>query len=161
LVSSSSSFSSETHFADAEILKATDFSTKTAASVKTLLDAGAPYVFVSNIYPKHLAPVTKKYLCGTSSKCVTTWGKIIEQANAALESSLEQFGENVIYYDVYSFMVNLLNSAPAHGFTQPLTYFCDGGSFGKWHDCMQLGHAPQYFWMNFIQPTARVHQVCI
>lgn len=139
---------------------ATDFSSKTAASVKTLLNAGAPYVFVSNIYPKHLAPVTKTYLCGTNTDCVTTWGKVIEQANAALKTSLAQFGTKVIYYDVYTFWVNLLNTAKAHGFTQPLTYYCDGDEASKWHDCMELGHASQYFWMNFQQPTARVHQVC-
>jgi hypothetical protein len=34
---------------------------KTIASVKKLL--GAPYVFVSNIYPKHITPVTPAYLC--------------------------------------------------------------------------------------------------
>jgi cholinesterase len=42
-------------------------------SVATLLNNGAPYVFVANIYPKHVAPVTAKYLCGTSRECVQTW----------------------------------------------------------------------------------------
>jgi hypothetical protein len=42
-------------------------------SVATLLKNGAPYVFVANIYPKHVAPVTAKYLFGTSTTCVQTW----------------------------------------------------------------------------------------
>lgn len=143
----------------ANINFANDFATKTAASVKALLNLGAPYVFVANIYPKHLAPVTKTYLCGTNTDCVTTWGKVIQEANAALKSSLGQFGDKVIYYDVYTFLINLMDSASAHGFTQPLTYYCDGDSNSKWHDCMDLGHAAEYFWMNFEQPTARVHQM--
>jgi len=138
---------------------ARDFSAHTTASVKTLLDAGAPYVFVSNLYPKHLTPGTSKYICTKGGKCITQWAKIIENSNAALKSSLSQFGDKVIYYDVYTFMVNLINSAPSHGFSKPLTYFCDGGPFGHFHDCMALGHADQYFWMNFVQPTARVHQM--
>ena len=44
-----------------------------SSSVATLLDNGAPYVFVANIYPKQVAPVTAKYLCGTSTSCVQTW----------------------------------------------------------------------------------------
>jgi phospholipase/lecithinase/hemolysin len=59
----------------------TDFAnalaSKIAASVKTLLEAGAPYVFIANMYPKHLAPVTKTYLCGINTDYVTTWGKVI------------------------------------------------------------------------------------
>lgn len=140
---------------------ATNFSIKTAAAVKTLLNAGAPYVLVANIYPKHLAPVTKAYLCGTNTDCVTTWGQVIQEANAALKTELATFGTKVIYYDVYTFMTGLLNSAVANGFTQPLTYYCDGDSNSKWKDCMEDGHASQYFWMNFEQPTARVHQVCL
>jgi phospholipase/lecithinase/hemolysin len=139
---------------------ATDASTKIAASVKTLLNAGAPYVFVANIYPKHIAPVTAKYLCGApSNACVTTWGQVIQQANSAIQSSLAQFGNKVIYYDSFTFISNLANNAVANGFTKPLTAFCDGDGDASWNDCMVQGNAPQYFWMNFIQPTSRVHQL--
>lgn len=141
---------------------ATAFSSKIAVSVQTLLDSGAPYVFVANIYPKHLAPVTPKYLCASNSGCTSTFGKIIQNANSALETSLKQFGSKVIYYDVYSFMTGLLSNAPATGFTKSLAKFCDGDGDAAWNDCMVSGNAPEYFWMNFQQPTARVHQVsCI
>jgi len=138
---------------------ANDFATKTASLVKTLLDAGAPCIFVSNIYPKHLAPFTKTYLCGTNTDCVTTWGKVIESSNSALKSLLAQFGKKVIYYNSYTFLVNLQNSAVAHGFAQPLTYYCDGDSAAKWQDCMVDHNYNTYFWMNFEQPTSRVHQL--
>jgi phospholipase/lecithinase/hemolysin len=135
------------------------YSSKIAASVQTLLNAGAPYVFVANIYPKHLAPVTPKYLCGTNTGCVSTWGKVIQNANSALEASLKKFGSKVIYYDVYGFMTGLLDAAPAKGFTKSLANFCDGDGDAMWDDCMVGGNAEEFFWMNFEQPTARVHEV--
>lgn len=51
--------------------------------MKCLGDLGAPYVFVANIYPKHIAPVTAKYLCGSNADCVSTWGQILQNANHA------------------------------------------------------------------------------
>jgi phospholipase/lecithinase/hemolysin len=136
-----------------------NISTKIAASVQTLLNKGAPYVMVANIYPKQIAPVTAKYLCGTSTSCVSTWGAVIKQANTAIQSALTQFGSKVIYYDSFGFITNLANNATANGFTKPLTAFCDGDGDASWTDCMVNGNAPEYFWMNFIQPTTRVHQL--
>jgi len=138
---------------------ATDFSTKTADSVQTLLDAGAPYVFVANLYPKHLAPVAPKYICTTNTACLYSWGKIIQDSNSALEDALKEFGDKVIYYDVFSFMTGLLNSAPAMGFGRSLKSFCDGDGIDAWNDCMVDGNAEAYFWMNFEQPTSRVHEL--
>lgn len=138
---------------------ATDFSTKTADSVQTLLDAGAPSVFVANLYPKHLAPVAPKYVCTTNTACLTSWGKIIQDSNSALEDALDKFGDKVIYYDVFGFMTGLLSSAPAMGFGRSLKNFCDGDGIGAWNDCMVDGNAEEYFWMNFEQPTSRVHEV--
>ena len=136
-----------------------NFSSRTVSSVQNLLNAGAPYVFVANIYPKHLAPVTPRYLCGTNTECVTAWGQVIQAANSALQASLKHFGNKVIYYDVYEFMTCLLDNAAANGFTKPLTDYCDGDGDAMWTDCMVDGHAREYFWMNFEQPTRRVHQV--
>jgi phospholipase/lecithinase/hemolysin len=136
---------------------ASNFSSKTSAAVSKLLNAGAPYVLVANIYPKHLAPVTPAYLCGTSTSCVQTWGQVIQQANSALQTSLAQFGSKVIYYDVFGFMVNLLNNAAANGFTQPLTSFCDGDGDANWQACMVNGQGSTFFWMNWEQMTTRVH----
>lgn len=140
-------------------LFASNFSSRVAASVQKLLNAGAPYILVANIYPKHIAPVAAKYLCGTSIACVTTWGKVIAQANSALKTSLAPFGKKVVYYDSFSFISNLANNAAVNGFTKPLTAFCDGDGDAAWQDCMVQGNAPKYFWMNFVQPTSRVHQM--
>ncbi|KIW02712.1 uncharacterized protein PV09_06148 [Verruconis gallopava] len=138
---------------------AQDFSSKIAAAVQTLLDAGVPYVMVANIYPKHIAPVTAAYLCGSDTNCVETWGQVISDANAALKSALQQFGKQVIYYDSFSYIKNLANAAYANGFTQPVTNFCDGQSNWNWQDCMVDGNAGDYFWMNYIQPTTKVHEM--
>lgn len=130
---------------------------KTSKAVKQLLDAGAPYVLVANIYPKHLAPVTAHYLCGTSTPCVQTWGNVISSANTAIKNSLTQFGKKVIYYDTFGFLTGLLDRASANGFTAPLTDFCDGMGDRTWNDCMVQGNVGKYFWMNFVQPATRVH----
>jgi cholinesterase len=136
-------------------------SSKIAASVATLLNNGAPYVLVANIYPKHIAPVTPKYLCGTSTDCVAMWGMIIRQANTAIASFLTQFGNKVIYYDAFDLIVNLANNAKANGFTQPLTYYCDADDTPncQWDLCMTRGHGEEFFWMNFIQLTTHVHRL--
>ena len=138
---------------------ATDTSTKISAAVQNLLNKGAPYVVVANIYPKHLAPVTPKYLCGSNADCVNTWGQVIQQANSAIQSGLSKFGDKVIYYDVFTFLTKLLSNPTAHGFTKPLTSFCDGDGDASWKDCMDDGNAGEYFWMNFIQPTTAVHEL--
>lgn len=137
---------------------ANNVSSRIASSVQNLLDKGAPYVFVANIYPKHLAPVTPKYLCSDST-CAATWGKVIQQANTAIEASLKTFGNKVIYYDVFSFMVNLLSDPTKHGFTYPLDQICDGQGSANWNICMVEGHANEHFWMNFIQPTTHAHRL--
>jgi phospholipase/lecithinase/hemolysin len=142
-----------------------NYSARSVAAAQALLaqpDVSA--VLVVNLYPKHLAPVTAKYLCGAADNaCVQTWGQVIEEANAALQQSLQAMGSSsssqVIYYDVFSFLTGLLADAQASGFTKPLTAFCDGDGDAAWQDCMVDGNAPEYFWMNFIQPTTRVHQL--
>ncbi|KXH50198.1 hypothetical protein CSIM01_07422 [Colletotrichum simmondsii] len=138
---------------------ATDAAAKITTQVKNLIDKGAPYVMVANIYPKHLAPVTPKYLCGTSADCIKTWGQVIQQANSAIQKSLGQFGKKVIYYDVFSFMLQILANPKAYRFPKPLNLFCDGDETAQWTDCMINGHANEYFWMNFIQPTTAGHKL--
>ncbi|GAM86342.1 hypothetical protein ANO11243_043560 [Dothideomycetidae sp. 11243] len=132
-------------------------SARLAASVDRLLNAGAPYVFVANIYPKQLSPVTPAYLCGTNTDCVTTWGQVIQQANAAIQQSLLKFGNKVIYFDAYTSVSNLISKAKSLGFTRPIGHICDGQGAANWDDCMVKGNADKYFWMNFEQPTSRVH----
>lgn len=158
---------------------ASNYSAYTRQAVSDLIDVGVPYVLVANIYPKHIAPVTAKYLCGTSTSCVETWGNIISAANSQLEADLSaQFGDKVIYYDSFGFITDLTSNASNYGFSAPLTNFCDGMGDTTWNECTgQGGLAAEqtattdaedgwmgsgrgwdtYFWMNFIQPTTRVH----
>ncbi|KAF2736112.1 hypothetical protein EJ04DRAFT_511245 [Polyplosphaeria fusca] len=138
---------------------ATAAAEKTAAAVKQLLGAGMPYVLVANIYPKHRAPVTAEYLCGPSTSCKDTWGKVISAANSAVQSSLSQFGNKVIYYDAFGYISRVLDNPKKSGFTAPLTDFCDGMGDATWDDCMVKGNAGKYFWMNFVQPTTRAHEL--
>lgn len=141
---------------------ATAYATKTVASVKKLLGAGAPAVLVANIYPKQAAPVTAKYLCGTNTDCVKTWGQVIQSANTALQKALVPLGNRVIYYDSFGFLTSLMANAQANGFTQPLTDICDGAGDAQWAKCWKDGVglvADGFFWLNFIQPTTQVHRL--
>ena len=148
---------------------ANNFASITASNVQKLINAGVKNVVVANIYPKHLAPVTKVYLCGSNADCVTTWGKVIQQANDKLKATLASMSTGstkVIYYDSFGFLTNLMNNAGANGFTQSLSYFCDGDEKDpnqKWDECWnsktyQLD-ANGFFWTNYIQPTAQVHKL--
>lgn len=143
---------------------AANFSGRVTAEAEFLVAQGAPYVFVANIYPKHLAPVTAKYLCPDGS-CVAGFGQVISQANAALKASLaaSPLAAHFIYYDVFTFMVDLMDDKDAHGLTQPLTAFCDGDGTAEWDACIAGSYvwqgAQQFFWMSFIQPTTAVHKL--
>ena len=132
-----------------------------------MISKGAPYVFVANIYPKHKAPVTTTYLCPDGS-CIDTWGDIIQSANSAIKTSLSKSKDSskLIYYDVFSFMMQLMVNNDQYGLTQSLSYYCDGDSSDpndKWDECIAGSYtwegAEQFYWMNYIQPTAHVHRL--
>jgi len=131
------------------------------ASVETLINKGAPYVFVANMYPKHIAPVTAVYLCsGYNNACVETFGQIISNANAALKEKLAAaYPHKVIYYDSFEYISGLIKNKNSYGFTKSLEVFCDGDGDASWNNCMVEGHAREYFWMNFVQPTTAVHKL--
>ncbi|KAK5939811.1 hypothetical protein PMZ80_008193 [Knufia obscura] len=150
---------------------ADDLATHTISAVQKLFDLGMPRVMVVNLYPKHIAPVTAAYLCGgVDNECTRTWGRIISDANENLRSALTNaFGDRVIYYDVYSYMLDLAENAEGYGFTAPLTKFCDGQGDESWEACMITGTGAdgnteivgwnEFFWMSFVQPTTRVHEL--
>ena len=139
---------------------ATQISTRIAAQVQALITKGAPYVMVANIYPKHLAPVTKTFLPGCTDAVVATWGTVIQQANTAIEKALKPFGSQAIYYDSFDYIVGLLNNATALGFTQPLDQMCDGNpATDLWNLCQVQHKADEVFWMSYTNPTTKVHQM--
>ncbi|KAK3681174.1 hypothetical protein LTR37_020975 [Vermiconidia calcicola] len=132
-----------------------------------LVKKGAPYVFVANIYPKHRAPVTTTYLCQDGG-CIDTWGKIIQSANAAIKAKLSKskYSGKFIYYDVFSYMNNLMNNKNKFGLTESLSSICDGDASSpivKWDKCIQGSYtwqgAEKFYWMNYIQPTAHVNRL--
>lgn len=137
-----------------------NISTKIAEQVQRLFDLGMPNVLVANIYPKHIAPVTSKYLCADSG-CVDTWGQIITNANDAIKSSLAALpnGDKVIYYDSFAYISYVFGSAHLHGFTakDTTTVFCDGDGDAIWDDCMVNGNGKKYMWQNYVQPTTQFH----
>ena len=154
---------------------ATDISTKIADAVNTLINAGIQHVLVANIYPKHIAPVTRAFLCTPPTDyttCSNTWGQVIQQANTAIENSLKPHVDKVLYYDAFGYLSNLAANAGKsvgnNGFTQPLQYYCDGGCTAtppdpncKWDQCMVGSKmvAEGFFWMSYENPTTKVHQM--
>lgn len=132
-----------------------------------LIEKGAPYVFVANIYPKHRAPVTTSYLCSDGG-CIDAWGEIIDSASAALKTKLSQskYAHKFIYYDVYNYMISLMENINQYGLTESLASFCDGDSSDpnqKWDTCFDATYtwegARKFYWMNYIQPTTQVHKL--
>ena len=134
-----------------------------------LLALGAPYVFVPNIYPKHLAPVSWTYICNrpeSSAECTTTWGNVISAANTAIESALakSKYAKQLIYYDVFGFMVDLMNNKDSYSITQPLDWYCDGDpAVAHWDYCASGDYvwegATHVYWMTFVEPTTTVHKL--
>ena len=146
---------------------ASQIARRITANAEYLIGAGAQYVFVANIYPKHRAPVTTTYLCQDGS-CIDTWGKIIQSANDAIEAALStsKFSDKFIYYDVFNYMINLMNNKDQYGLTESLSSYCDGDASDpnmKWDTCISGSYtwqgAEKFYWMNYIQPSAHVHRL--
>lgn len=145
---------------------ATQLAQKIADQAKTLVDAGAGGVLVPNVYPRHLAPVVATYFTNSSSD-VDSYGEAIKAANTALESNLKPLGNKVLYYDAFTFMSNLWQNAGSSGFTHTEKFadFCDGAKLEavpgttNWDLCQKEHHANDFYWMQFLDPTTKVHQM--
>ena len=154
--------------------------------VSQLLDAGAPYVFVPNIYPKQLAPITPKYYGWTTQAQQDAFGTFIRNANTALKTALEGIpnsSNKVIYYDANAFLTSVWNNAASYGLTNAkdtngMPAFCDGdpdqtssvkaaiagGSINQkdknnWGLCVDDHQADTWYWMQYLDMTSRVHEL--
>lgn len=163
-----------------------NISTKIPDLITTLFDAGAPYVFVANLYPKNLAPIWPAYLGENTTSQWDALGTAISAANTALETALKtlpsQYADKVIYYDAYTFMSNLYNNPgdlfPNIKDSNGWPSFCDGdleeSEFmlsindteidgvritKNWDYCVTLKHGDEWFWMQYLDPTTHVHQL--
>ena len=151
--------------------------------VKQLLDAGAPYVFVPNIYPKQLAPVVPKYYGWTAKSDQDAFGTFINNANAAMKTALAGLGDKVIYYDANSFLTEVWNNAGSYGITNAkdtngMPAFCDGdpdqtsavqaaiaaGTISStdknnWGICVDDHKQDEWYWMQYLDMTSHVHEL--
>lgn len=95
--------------------------------VGRLIDAGSQNVFVVSLYPKQISPGGS--FMASNAKQITNLGNAISQANNQIQKSLKKaYGKNIIYYDVFEFMVNLYNNADDYGIEYVLPNYCDGYS---------------------------------
>lgn len=153
--------------------------------VGQLLDAGAPYVFVPNIYPKQLAPVVPKYYGLTSQSDQDAFGSFITAANNAVKEALASIpnSDKVIYYDANAFLTSVWNNAASYGITNAkdtngLPAFCDGDpdqtsdvkaaiaagtisqkDHNNWGICVDDHKQDEWFWMQYLDMTSHVHEL--
>lgn len=133
-----------------------------------LAKLGAPYVVIPNIYPKHLAPVNAKYLCKDNHACTEEMAGIIKKANNAIEKELmaSKYAHKFIYYDVFNYMVDLINNKEKYGFTAPIQWYCDGDKTDPnyhWDECERGSYnwegAQKFFWFDYGQATTGVYKL--
>ena len=153
--------------------------------VGELLDAGAPYVFIPNIYPKQLAPVVPKYYGWTSQSDQDAFGTFITNANNAMKSALASMpnSDKVIYYDANAFLTSVWNNAANYGITNAKDTngwpaFCDGDpdqtsdvkaaiaagtinqqDHNNWGICVDDHEQDKWFWMQYLDMTSHVHEL--
>ena len=153
--------------------------------VSQLLDAGAPYVFVPNIYPKQLAPLVPKYYGWTTQSQQDSFGTFISNANSALKTALAgmQNSDKVIYYDANAFLTSVWNNAASYGLTNAKDTngwpaFCDGdpdqtsnvkaaiaaGTINQkdqnnWGICVDDHQQDTWYWMQYLDMTSHVHEL--
>ena len=153
--------------------------------VSQLLDAGAPYVFVPNIYPKQLAPIVPKFYGWTSQSDQDAFGTFITNANNALKTALAGIpnSDKVIYYDANAFLTSVWNNAASYGITNAKDTngwpaFCDGdpdqtsevkaaiaaGTINQhdqnnWGICVDDHKQDEWYWMQYLDMTSHVHEI--
>lgn len=145
---------------------AQDVAQQITNQVQSLIKAGAPAVIVPNVYPRHVAPVTTSYLLSAGS-AVTDYGNFLTQVNTNLANNLKQFGNKVLLYDVFSFMTALWSNPGSQGFTHTAQGkdWCDGCNqqaqpgVSNWDLCQVQGQANTFYWMQFLDPTTKVHKL--
>lgn len=135
---------------------ATQFSTQLASAVQTLLNDGAKYVFVPNLYPKQISPSSEFY--ASTATQLANLGSAIEQANTAIEAALKPFGAGVLYYDAYTTMMNIWNNHDSYNITHVGGEFCDGYSQADWDLCVTEKKGYEFYWMQYLDMTTYVHQ---
>lgn len=139
--------------------------TQTASLVSNLLAAGATQVFVPNLYPRDLSPsitFMTTFSNGTVNPALLTkLTSTIALANAAIAVALAPFGDKVIQYDVNSFMRKVWQNHTEYGISHVgvPSEFCDGYSQEDWDLCVTQGKGDEFYWMQYIDPTTRVHQL--
>jgi len=100
-------------------------SSEISSMVGKLIASGAPKIVVPAIYPYHLAPIVEKFLTQNQT-LIDELGLCIAAANDAIKASLTQYGEKVLYYDTFNFMVSLYNNPNKFGFDHTAVC-CDCG----------------------------------
>lgn len=133
----------------------------TSNLVGQLIDAGAPYVFVPGLYAKHIAPFHE--FIASQPDQQQQMGEAIQQANSAIKSKLEsKFGKKVIFYDVFSRMVEIESNHDSYGITKVGMEFCDGDTAHpeNFAECLVPGEsASKFFWVNYTDMTTVVHKL--
>ena len=156
----------------------TAFANAMTEQIQTLLDIDAAYILVSNIYPKHLAPVTPHYYGWQDKSAWDEFGTFIQNTNTAVQSKIAASfdPQKVLYYDVFAFMSSLWQTAASNGFSSAKDAsnqwpsFCDGdtekapdtisaGAANNWDVCVTEQLWSKWFWMQYLDPTSTVHQM--
>lgn len=128
--------------------------------VGQLLDAGAPYVFVPGLYAKQISP-SHDFMASLPLQ-QEQMGQAIQQANAAIKSTIEQkYGDKVIYYDVFDRMMDIWNNAGSYGIDMVGDNFCDGDVLhpSNFEVCLMQGQGDRWYWINFTDFTTHVHSL--
>jgi len=136
---------------------ASDMASRMKKLVQTLVDAGANYIVVPNLYPKHISPSSEFY-AGTPTQ-ILHLGKAIDQANAAIKTSLATFGSKVVYVDINTFMKGVWTNHTSYGITHVGGEFCDGYSDADWTLCVTDKKGNTFYWMQYLDMTTYVHSL--
>ncbi|KAL9053026.1 MAG: hypothetical protein Q9162_005014 [Coniocarpon cinnabarinum] len=148
-----------------------DLASLIAKQAQSLADAGAKHIFVPNVYNRHMAPVTHKYF-SQDPTWIENYGQIIQNVNSNLETDLkgvaQKSGAKVTYYDAFNFLNTTLYDAKVDNanninMTDPGNDICDHSTIDPMPGvqsldyCFKDRHAYDYFWMQYLDPTAHVH----
>lgn len=141
------------------------FAAEMVSRCNELIAAGAKHIFVPNIYPRHIAPVTTTYFTNDTSK-INNYGTVISNTNAAVATALKPMSDQVIVYDVFGFMEGLWNNAASNGIThtQQGADWIDGNPTrieGKsaWEVGVTDKQGGTFYWMQWLDPTSHVHSL--
>lgn len=143
-----------------------------STALNNLVDRGAKYILVPNIYPRHLAPWTTMWITQEEGM-LANFNDVIDDVNRRLKSEIDRInsarGSQIMYYDANAWIKQAVQDTSMsgvqggdNGYTNTCVDGCriqatDKPNWDVWaHNTVGHGEPDDFFWMTEVVPSTTV-----